>query len=207
VALDSKYITQPNVSNDSPMEYYEGITVQFAVDEDLVIVQPSFPPIDDGISFWEEVIASKNDNDVKDEEHSDEMDLDILMSQNISQLQQNGTINADHANSSTDSTPDLNEVNNVVLSWENVSDNISNTQPMYDNPVVSEGVLDDTLVIYNGETMLQNSASVDLIPATNNSPPISATVGLIPNPANADDNLVINLDDSSSEDSMDSGVF
>ncbi|KAF3501390.1 hypothetical protein F2Q69_00041532 [Brassica cretica] len=143
------------------MEYYEGIPVQFAVDEDLVIVQPSSPPIDDGISFWEEVIASENDNDVKDEEHSDEMDLDILMSQNISQLQQNGTINADHANSSTDSTPDLNE----------------------------------------------NSASVDLIPATNNSPSISATVGLIPNPANADDNLVINLDDSSSEDSMDSGVF
>ena len=55
--------------------------------------------------------------------------------------------------------------------------------------------------------MLQNSASVELIPASNNSPTISATVGLIPNPANADDNLVINLDDSSSEDSMDSGVF
>ncbi|KAG2255370.1 hypothetical protein Bca52824_074664 [Brassica carinata] len=81
------------------------------------------------------------------------MDLDIPMSQNISQLQQNGTINVDHANSLTDSTPDLNEVNNVVLSWENVSDNLSNIQTMYDNPVVSEGVLDDTLVIYNGETM------------------------------------------------------
>ncbi|KAG2276497.1 hypothetical protein Bca52824_059052 [Brassica carinata] len=135
------------------------------------------------------------------------MDLDIPMSQNISQLQQNGTTNVDDANSSTDSTPDLDEVNNVVLSWENVSENLSNTQPMYDNPVVSEGVLDDTLVIYNAENMLQNSASVELIPASNNSPTISATVGLIPNPANADDNLVINLDDSSSEDSMDSGVF
>ncbi|CAN7077773.1 unnamed protein product [Brassica oleracea var. botrytis] len=172
VALDSEYIPQPNVSNNSPMEYYKGILVQFAVDEGFVIVQPSSPPIDDGISFWEGVIASENDNDVKDEEHSDEMDLDIPMSQNISQLQQNGTINVDHANSSIDSTPDLNEVNIVVLSWENVSDNLSNTQPMYDNLVVSEGmyycVLDDTLVIYNGETMLQNSASVDLIPATNN---------------------------------------
>ncbi|CAF1973805.1 unnamed protein product [Brassica napus] len=172
VALDSEYIPQPNVSNNSPMEYYKGIPVQFAVDEGFVIVQPSSPPIDDGISFWEGVIASENDNDVKDEEHSDEMDLDIPMSQNISQLQQNGTINVDHANSSIDSTPDLNEVNIVVLSWENVSDNLSNTQPMYDNLVVSEGmyycVLDDTLVIYNGETMLQNSASVDLIPATNN---------------------------------------
>ncbi|CAN7054499.1 unnamed protein product [Brassica oleracea var. botrytis] len=41
VALDSEYIPQPNVSNDSPMEYYEGIPLQFAVDEDLVIVQPS----------------------------------------------------------------------------------------------------------------------------------------------------------------------
>ncbi|CAN6872926.1 unnamed protein product [Brassica oleracea] len=208
VALDFEYIPQPNVSNDSPMEYYKGIPVQFAMDEDFVIVQPSSPPIDDGISFWEGVIASENDNDVKDEEHSDEMDLDISMSQNISQLQQNGTINVDQ---SIDSTPDLNEVNIVVLSWENVSDNLSNTQPMYDNLVVSEGmyycVLDDTLVIYNGETIPQNSASVDLIPATNNSPSISATVGLIPNPANADDNLVINLDDSSSEDSMDSGVF
>ncbi|WZZ72120.1 hypothetical protein YC2023_083490 [Brassica napus] len=147
VALDSEYIPQPNVSNNSPMEYYKGIPVQFAVDEGFVIVQPSSPPIDDGISFWEGVIASENDNDVKDEEHSDEMDLDIPMSQNISQLQQNGTINVDHANSSIDSTPDLNE------------------------------------------------------------PSISATVGLIPNPANADDNLVINLDYSSSEDSMDSGVF
>ncbi|KAG2265634.1 hypothetical protein Bca52824_072713 [Brassica carinata] len=198
VALDSEYIPQPNVSNNSPMEYYKGILVQFAVDEGFVIVQPSSPPIDDGISFWEGVIASENDNDVKDEEHSDEMDLDIPMSQNISQLQQNGTINVDHANSSIDSTPDLNEVNIVVLSWENVSDNLSNTQLMYDNLVVSEGmyycVLDDTLVIYNGETMLQNSAS----------PSISETVGLIPNPANADDNLVINLDYSSSEDSMDS---
>ncbi|CAF2106330.1 unnamed protein product [Brassica napus] len=58
VALDSEYIPQPNVSNDSPMEYYEGIPLQFAVDEDLVIVQPSSPPIDDGISFWEGVIAS-----------------------------------------------------------------------------------------------------------------------------------------------------
>ncbi|CDY28840.1 BnaC06g26280D [Brassica napus] len=135
------------------------------------------------------------------------MDLDIPMSQNITQFQQNGTTNVDHANSSTDSTPDLNEVNKVVLSWENVPDNLSNTQPIYDNPVVSKGVLDDALVIYNGETMPQNSASVDLIPATNNSHSISATVGLIPNPANADDNLVINLDDSSSEDSMDSGVF
>ncbi|CAG7870132.1 unnamed protein product [Brassica rapa] len=103
------YISQPNVSNDSPMEYYEGIPVQFTVDEDLVIVQPS--------------------------------------------------------------------------------------------------VLDDTLVIYNAENMPQNSASVDLIPAANNLPTISATVGLIPNPANGDDNLVINLDDSSLEDSMDSGVF
>ncbi|CAN6840925.1 unnamed protein product [Brassica oleracea] len=169
VALDSEYIPQPNVSNNSPMEYYKGILVQFAVDEGFVIVQPSSPPIDDGISFWEGVIASENDNDVKDEEHSDEMDLDIPMSQNISQLQQNGTINVDQ---SIDSTPDLNEVNIVVLSWENVSDNLSNTQLMYDNLVVSEGmyycVLDDTLVIYNGETMLQNSASVDLIPATNN---------------------------------------
>ncbi|CAF1736886.1 hypothetical protein HID58_086493 [Brassica napus] len=135
------------------------------------------------------------------------MDLDIPMSQNISQLQQNGTTNVDDVNSSTDSTPDLDEVNNVVLSWENVSENLSNTQPMYDNPVVSEGVLDDTLVIYNAENVPQNSASVELIPAANNSPTISATVGLIPNPANADDNLVINLDDSSSEDSMDSGVF
>ena len=65
------------------------------------------------------------------------MDLDIPMSQNISQLQQNGTINVDQ---SIDSTPDLNEVNIVVLSWENVSDNLSNTQPMYDNLVVSEGM-------------------------------------------------------------------
>ncbi|CAN7099710.1 unnamed protein product [Brassica rapa subsp. narinosa] len=81
VALDSEYISQPNVSNDSPMEYYKGIPVQFTVDEDLVIVQPS--------------------------------------------------------------------------------------------------VLDDTLVIYNAENMPQNSASVDLIPAANNSPTISATVGLI----------------------------
>ena len=119
------------------MEYYKGIPVQFAMDEDFVIVQPSSPPIDDGISFWEGVIASENDNDVKDEEHSDEMDLDISMSQNISQLQQNGTINVDQ---SIDSTPDLNEVNIVVLSWENVSDNLSNTQPMYDNLVVSEGM-------------------------------------------------------------------
>ncbi|WZZ66056.1 hypothetical protein YC2023_077426 [Brassica napus] len=126
VALDSEYIPQPNVSNDSPMEYYEGIPVQFDVDENLVIVQPN---------------------------------------------------------------------------------NLLNTQPIYDNPVVSEGVLDDAIVIYNGETMPQNSANVDFIPATNNSPSISATVGLIPNPANADDNLVINLDDSSSEDSMHSGVF
>ncbi|KAL0805356.1 hypothetical protein Bca101_097847 [Brassica carinata] len=170
VALDSEYIPQPNVSNDSPMEYYEGIPVQFDVDENLVIVQPSSPLIDDGISFWEGVIASENDNDVKDKEHSDEMDFDIPI-------------------------------------WENVSDNLLNTQPIYDNPVVSEGVLDDAIVIYNGETMPQNSANVDFIPATNNSPSISTTVGLIPNPANADDNLVINLDDSSSEDSMHSGVF
>ncbi|WZZ77797.1 hypothetical protein YC2023_098369 [Brassica napus] len=47
-----------NEINDSPMEYYEGIPLQFAVDKDLVIVQPSSPPIDDGISFWEGVIAS-----------------------------------------------------------------------------------------------------------------------------------------------------
>ncbi|CAN6906453.1 unnamed protein product [Brassica oleracea] len=115
LALDSEYIPQPNVSNDSPMDYYDGIPVQFAVDEDLVIVQSSSPVIDDGISFWEGVIASENDNDVKDDEHSDEMDLDIPMSQNISQLQQNGTTNVDDAKSSTDSTPDLDEVNNVVL--------------------------------------------------------------------------------------------
>lgn len=81
------------------MEYYKGIPVQFTVDEDLVIVQPSSPAIDDGISFWEGVIASENDNHVKNEEHSDEMDLDILMSQNISQLQQNGTTNVEDANS------------------------------------------------------------------------------------------------------------
>ncbi|CAF1963223.1 unnamed protein product [Brassica napus] len=193
--------------NDSPMEYYEVIPIQFAVDEDLVVLGPSYRLVFDGISFWEGVIASENENDVKDEEHSDEMDLDILMSQNITQFQENGTTNIDHANSSTVLTPDLNEVNNVVPSWENVSANLSNTQPIYDNPVVSEGVLDNGLVISDGQTMPQNSASVDLIPATNNSPSISATVGLIPNPANADDNLVINLDDSSSEDSMDSGVF
>ncbi|CAN7049055.1 unnamed protein product [Brassica oleracea var. botrytis] len=140
VALDSEYIPQPNVSNDSPMEYYEGIPVQFAVDEDLVVLGPSYRLVFDGISFWEGVIASENENDVKDEEHSDEMDLDIPMSQNITQFQQNGTTNVDHANSSTVSTPDLNEVNNVVPSWENVSANLSKTQPIYDNPVVSEGM-------------------------------------------------------------------
>ncbi|CDY45573.1 BnaC09g21370D [Brassica napus] len=91
------------------------------------------------------------------------------MSQNITQFQQNGTTNVDHANSSTDSTLDLNEVNNVIPSWENVSHNLSNTQPIYDNPVVSEGVLDDGLAISDGQTMPQNSASVDVIPATNNS--------------------------------------
>nr|VDC66866.1 unnamed protein product [Brassica rapa] len=138
VALDSEYIPQPNVSNDSPMEYYEGIPVQFPMDEDLVVLEPSYRLVDDGINFWEGVIASENDNYVKDKELSDELDLDIPMSQNIMQFQQNGTINVDHAKSSTDSTPDLNEVNNVVLSWENVSDNLSNTQPIYDNPVVSE---------------------------------------------------------------------
>ncbi|KAL0655662.1 hypothetical protein Bca4012_076246 [Brassica carinata] len=77
--------------------------------KDLVIVQSSSPVIDDGISFWEGVIASENDNDVKDDEHSDEMDLDIPMSQNISQLQQNCTTNVDDANSSTDSTPGLDD--------------------------------------------------------------------------------------------------
>ncbi|KAF2535960.1 hypothetical protein F2Q68_00020333 [Brassica cretica] len=136
--LGSNKLSITVFNTDSRMEYYEGIPIQFTVDEDLVIVQPSSP------------------------------------------LQQNGTTNVDDANSLTDSTPDLDEVNNVVLSWENVSENLLNTQPMYDNPVVSEGVLDDTLVIYNAENMLQNSAN---------------------------DNLVINLDDSSSEDSMDSGVF
>ncbi|KAH0926568.1 hypothetical protein HID58_018824 [Brassica napus] len=143
--MDSSFRTRETVNTkyNSPMEYYEGIPVQFTVDEDLVIVQPSSPVIDDVIR----VIASENDNHVKDEEHSDEMDLYIPMSQNISQLQQNGTTNVDDANSSNDSTPDLDEVNNVVLSWENVSENLSNTQPIYDNPVVSEGVLDDTLVI------------------------------------------------------------
>ncbi|KAF2535958.1 hypothetical protein F2Q68_00020331 [Brassica cretica] len=105
VALDSEYIPQPNVSND------------------LVTVQSSSPVIDDGIIFWEGVIASENDNDVKDDEHSDEMDLDIPMSQNISQLQQNGTTNVDDANSSTDSTPDLDEESqqtntpNSMLEW------------------------------------------------------------------------------------------
>ncbi|KAL0722706.1 hypothetical protein Bca4012_037305 [Brassica carinata] len=196
VALDSEYIPQPNVSNDSPMEYYEGIPVQFTVDEDYVIVEPSSPVINDGIEFWEGVIAAENDNHVKDEEHSNEMDLDIPMSQDISQLQPNGTNYVDDANSSTDSTPDLDEVNHVVLSYENVSI----TQPMYENPIVSEGmyycVFDDTLVISNAEKC-----------PTNNSPTISVTVGIIPNPAYAYDNLVINLDDSSSEGSMDSGVF
>ncbi|KAG2328265.1 hypothetical protein Bca52824_010993 [Brassica carinata] len=136
VALDSEYIPQPNVSNDSPMEYYEGIPVQFTVDEDYVIVEPSSPVINDGIEFWEGVIAAENDNHVKDEEHSNEMDLDIPMSQDISQLQPNGTNYVDDANSSTDSTPDLDEVNHVVLSYENVSI----TQPMYENPIVSEGM-------------------------------------------------------------------
>ncbi|KAL0759195.1 hypothetical protein Bca101_075345 [Brassica carinata] len=107
VALDSEYIPQPNVSNGNTMRGFPS--------KDLVIVQSSSPVIDDGISFWEGVIASENDNDVKDDEHSDEMDLDIPMSQNISQLQQNCTTNVDDANSSTDSTPGLDDVNNVVL--------------------------------------------------------------------------------------------
>ncbi|CAF1963276.1 unnamed protein product [Brassica napus] len=49
VALDSEYIPQPNVSNDSPMEYYEGIPVQFTVDEDLVVLEPSV--LDDGLAI------------------------------------------------------------------------------------------------------------------------------------------------------------
>ena len=69
------------------MKYYEGIPVQFAVDEDLVVLELSYRLVDDGISFWEGVIASENENDVKDEEHSDEMDLDIPISQNITQFQ------------------------------------------------------------------------------------------------------------------------
>ncbi|KAG2266065.1 hypothetical protein Bca52824_073144 [Brassica carinata] len=56
---DSEYIPQPNVSNDSPMEYYEGIPVQFTVDEDLVVLEPSYRLVDDGISFWEGIIASE----------------------------------------------------------------------------------------------------------------------------------------------------
>lgn len=62
-------------------------------------------------------------------------------------------------------------------------------------------------MISNGENIVQHSASLDLIPAVNNSPTISVTVGVFPNLANGDDNLVINLDDTSSDDSMDSGVF
>ncbi|KAL0873373.1 hypothetical protein Bca101_023078 [Brassica carinata] len=134
------------------------------------------------------------------------MDLDIPMSQINSELQPNGTNNVDDANSSTHSAPELDEANRVVLSCEIVPENVSNSQPMYENPVVSKGVLNNTVVISTAENLPQNSGSVDFIHATNNSPAISLTVGLIPHLANDDENLVINLDDSTSEDSMDSGV-
>ncbi|KAL0713269.1 hypothetical protein Bca4012_020247 [Brassica carinata] len=185
------------------MEYYEGIPVKLNLDEDHVIVNSNSTLIDDGIGFWNGVIAAENNNNVKDEQHSDEMDLDIPMSQINSELQPNGTNNVDDANSSTDSTPDLDGENHVVLSCEIVPENVSNSQPMYENPVVSEGVLNNTVVISTAENLPQNSGSVDFIHATNNSPAISVTVGFIPHFANDDENLVINLDDSTSEDSMD----
>lgn len=121
------------------MEYYEGIPVKLNLDEDHVIVNSNSTLIDDGIGFWNGVIAAENNNNVKDEQHSDEMDLDIPMSQINSELQPNGTNNVDDANSSTDSTPDLDGENHVVLSCEIVPENVSNSQPMYENPVVSEG--------------------------------------------------------------------
>ncbi|KAL0655905.1 hypothetical protein Bca4012_076489 [Brassica carinata] len=46
-------------NTDSPMEYYEGIPVQFTVDEDLDVLEPSYRLVDDGISFWEGIIASE----------------------------------------------------------------------------------------------------------------------------------------------------
>ncbi|KAJ4876226.1 Uncharacterized protein Rs2_41244 [Raphanus sativus] len=207
VALESEYISEPNMSNDLPMEFYEGIPIDFTVDADNVFVQPSSPVMQDNIQFWEGFIGAENHNGVKDEDHSEAMEVDIELSQIIPELQQTGNSSVQDANSSTDSAPDLDNINNVVLGCENVSENLSNTQPIYDNPLVSEDVLDATDVIASAEIMPQDSASVDLIPSANNSPAISMNVGLIPNPALEVDNLVINLDDYSSEDSMDSGVF
>lgn len=86
------------------MEYYEGIPVEFTRDEDYAIVQPASPVIDDGIDFWEGIISAEIDNHVKDEEKFDEMDLNILMSQNVSQPQPIANTYVDDANSSTNST-------------------------------------------------------------------------------------------------------
>lgn len=121
------------------MEFYEGIPIDFTVDADNVFVQPSSPVMQDNIQFWEGFIGAENHNGVKDEDHSEAMEVDIELSQIIPELQQTGNSSVQDANSSTDSAPDLDNINNVVLGCENDPENLSNTQPIYDNPLVSEG--------------------------------------------------------------------
>lgn len=56
------------------MEYIEGMPVQFTRQEIKASMPPTSASIDDGIDFWEGVIAAENDIRVKTEENEDEMD-------------------------------------------------------------------------------------------------------------------------------------
>lgn len=118
------------------------------------MVHSSSPIIGDGIDFWEGIIAAENNHDVKDEQHSEEMNVDIPVSQTLSQLQVNGTAYVDDAISSTDSIVHLDEGNHVVHSTENVIEPHSNSQPIYENPLVSEGMF--SFYMYLRENIVQD---------------------------------------------------
>lgn len=62
-------------------------------------------------------------------------DLHIVKSQTFSQPQPFTKPCIEDAGSSADSTPDLDEVNNIVHPSKVVSEDLSNTQPMYANPL------------------------------------------------------------------------
>lgn len=202
VAFEYEQFPQPNICNNSPEDYYVGLPFELTNEENYVPVPQMSPVINDGIEFWEGDIRAEDDNDVKAEEKADEMnlDLDITMSQTFSQLQSTANTCVNDAAFSTDTTPILDEVNNDIEISVVASGDRS---PVYENPVLSQGTIADDVLISIADKMPQISGSVELISAPNN----LSTVGIITNTAFACDNLVINLDDTSSDESMDFGGF
>ncbi|KAL0731344.1 hypothetical protein Bca4012_027438 [Brassica carinata] len=190
IGLDTEKVTDPGLPN-----------VENLIDEELCVLSTQAYPDTLGVVNLE----------FSTEEHFTTEPLAYGGLDDRTDFWENPQANSTHfvrdAGSSTDSTPDLKEIRNVVHPSNILSQDVMNTQPMYENTVISEGNIDENVEVLTANKMPEISSTAEVIPVPINFPSKTATQNELSKPVDLGLDPVINLSDSSSNGSLDVGGF